>query len=180
MSANSNVMPLEVTIRAGVPSDAERLAVLAAQVWLHTYATAGISAVIAHYVLSELSVSKFLACLSRENLTVLVAEVDENIVGYALVNVGVLCPAGSPTVEMVSLYVQAHFARKGIGSLLLQESKALALRQAGSSAIWLTVNAKNWPAIAFYQKHGMFKTGTAYFELGGEKHENLVLVSASA
>ena len=172
-------MPLAATIREGIPADAERLAVLATQVWLHTYATEGISAVIARYVLSELSVSKFVACLAQESSTVLVAELDENIVGYAIVNTGVACPSGSPTVEVASLYVQEHFARKTIGSSLLRQSRQVALRRTGSSAIWLMVNAQNWPAIAFYQKHGLVKTGTAYFELGGDKHENHVLVSAS-
>ena len=170
-------MRTEVTIREGTPADAERLAVLATQVWLHTYATDGISSVIARYVLSELSVSKFTAMLLQENSTVLVAQIDVNIVGYAVVNMDVPCPSGSPTVEVASLYVQEHFARKAIGSSLFQQSRQLALRRTGSSAIWLMVNVQNWPAIAFYQKHGLVKTGTAYFELGGEKHENHVLVS---
>lgn len=173
-------MPFETIIREGVPSDAERLAVLATQVWLHTYATDGVSRVIARYVLSELSVNKFQACLLRESSTVLVAEVSENILGYAVVNFGVPCPSGSPTVEVASLYVQEHFARKGIGSSLLFESQRVACRRTGNSAIWLMVNAENWRAIAFYEKHGFRKTGTAYFELGGEKHENHVLVSSSA
>ncbi len=178
-TANSKPMSSEATIREGVPADAERLAVLATQVWLHTYATDGISTVIASYVLSELSVSKFTAMLLQENSTVLVAQIDVNIVGYAVVNLGVQCPSGSPTVEVASLYVQEHFARKTIGSSLLRQSRQVALRRTGSSAIWLMVNAQNWPAIAFYQKHGLVKTGTAYFELGGDKHENHVLVSAS-
>ena len=176
-TANSKPMSSEATIREGVPADAERLAVLATQVWLHTYATDGISTVIARYVLSELSVSKFLDCLARESSTVLVAEIDLNIVGYALVTMDVPCPSGSPMVELASLYVQEHFARQAIGSSLLLQSQALALRRTGSSAIWLMVNAQNWPAIAFYEKHGLVKTGTAFFELGGEKHENHVLVS---
>jgi len=173
-------MPLEATIRQGVSSDAERLSVLAAQVWLHTYATDGISAVIARYVSSELSVDKFLAILAREHSTVLIAEADENILGYAVINVDAPCPSGSSTVELASLYVQEHFIRKGIGSSLLLESRHVALRRVGGSAIWLMVNAENWPAMAFYNRHGFVKTGIAYFELGGEKYENHVLVSADA
>jgi diamine N-acetyltransferase len=77
------------------------------------------------------------------------------------------------------LYVQEHFAGKGIGSSLLMESRRVAHRRVESSTIWLKVYARNFPAIAFYQKHGLVKTGTAYFELGGEKHENHVLVSTT-
>jgi ribosomal protein S18 acetylase RimI-like enzyme len=173
-------MPLEATIREGAPYDAERLAVLATQVWLHTYATDGISAVIARYVLSEFSVDKFLALFSQTRSTVLIAEVGENIVGYAIVNVDAVCPTGSSTVELASLYVQEPFVRKAIGSSLLLASRHVARRRAGSSVIWLTVNAQNEPAKAFYEKHGLVKTGISYFELGGEKHENYVLVSAEA
>ena len=39
-------------VRLGVAEDAGRLAVLVAQVWLHTYATDGISPEIAAYVLA--------------------------------------------------------------------------------------------------------------------------------
>ncbi len=172
-------MPIKPTIRHAIPADAECLAVLATQVWLHTYATDGISTVIAQYVLAEFSATKFAAVLAQAHSTVLVAEVNGHTVGYALVHTGVACAADGPCVEVASLYVQAHFAGKGLGSALLCECQQLALQRTGSSALWLTVNAKNYPAIAFYKKHGLAQTGTAYFELGGEKHENHVLVSAS-
>jgi diamine N-acetyltransferase len=175
-SPAANATHLEPVFRQANLADAERLSVLASQVWLHTYATDGISPVIARYVLDEFSVSKFATTLTQENSTVLVAEVDANIVGYGLVNVGSACPAGDSSVEVASLYVQEHFARQGIGSALLRECQQLALQHTGSSAFWLTVNAENFPAIAFYSKHGLVKTGTAYFELGGEKHENHVMV----
>jgi ribosomal protein S18 acetylase RimI-like enzyme len=164
-------------IREGAASDAERLSVLATQVWLHTYATDGIDAVIARYVLSELGVDKFEHLLAQERVTVLVAEIGPNIVGYAVVDADARCPSANCTVEVVSLYVQEHFARKGIGSSLLAASRNVAQRSVGSATIWLKVYAQNWPAIAFYRKHGLVKAGTAYFELGGEKHENHVLVS---
>lgn len=48
-------------IRSGRPGDARRLAVLATQVWLHTYATDGVTDEISAYVLSEFTVERFLA-----------------------------------------------------------------------------------------------------------------------
>ncbi len=166
-----------LSIRMGALADVNCLAALATQVWLHTYATDGISPAIAHYVSSEFNVSKFATILMQEKSAVLVAEVHGNTVGYALVNVDAPCLSGSSTVEVVSLYVQAHFARRGIGAALLRECQQVAHRRTGSAGIWLTVNAQNLPAIAFYAKHGMVKTGTAYFELGGENHENHVMAS---
>ncbi len=172
-------MPVKTTIRHAIAADAECLAALATQVWLHTYATDGISCAIARYVLAEFSATKFSAVLAQEHSTVLLAETNGHAVGYALANLGVACPAGGPSVEVASLYVQAHFARRGIGSVLLRECQQLALQRTGSAAIWLTVNAKNYPAIAFYKAHGLVQTGTANFELGGGKHENHVLVGTS-
>lgn len=172
-------MSAEPVIREGVASDAERIAVLATQVWLHTYATDGIDTVIARYVLAELSVAPFVDLLAQNSITTLVAEIGENIVGYAVVDVDAKCPSANCAVEVVSLYVQEHFAGKGIGSSLLAESRRVAVRRAGSSIIWLKVYAQNFPAIAFYRKHGFVKSGIAYFELGGEKHENHVLVSTT-
>jgi diamine N-acetyltransferase len=171
-------MPVKPVLRPATPTDAECLAVLA-QVWPHTYATAGISPVIARYVLSEFSVSKFATILTQTDSTVLVAEVDGSTVGYALVHVDAPCPSGSGVgVELASLYVQAHFARQGIGATLFRTCQQLAQQRTGSAALWLTVNANNLPALAFYARQGLVKTGTAYFELGGERHENHVLVSA--
>jgi hypothetical protein len=55
---------MRLDIRSGRSEDANRLAVLAAQVWLHTYATGGITADIAEYVLHELTPEKYLALLN--------------------------------------------------------------------------------------------------------------------
>lgn len=164
----------------GCSDDAQCLAALATQVWLHTYATDGISPLIARYVFDEFSANKFTAILTQANSTVLIAEINGNTVGYALVNVDAPCPSGGSTAEVVSLYVQEHFARQGIGTALLKQCQQAALSRTGSADIWLTVNAKNLPALAFYATQGLTKTGTAYFELGGEKHENHVMRSRPA
>lgn len=75
-------------VRAARQSDAERLAVLAIQVWLHTYCTNGINEDVAQYVLSELTVEKFLDRLKQPENKVLVAEREEWLVGFAAVRFG--------------------------------------------------------------------------------------------
>lgn len=77
----SNVMRLNPRIRIGLRTDAENLAALAIQVWLHTYATDGISSIISHYVLSEFTSEMFLALLRSTSATVLVAETNTNLIG---------------------------------------------------------------------------------------------------
>lgn len=167
-------------IRAGLPGDASRLAVLASQVWLHTYAADGITNEIAQYVLSELTVEKFSASLGEPESCLLVAEYDECIAAFAAVKFGALCPTGAgAVVELQTLYVQEHYIGHGIGRSLLQAAEAKAREQSGSS-LWLTVNAKNARAIAFYTRQGYAKVGTTYFVLGQDRHENHVLVGGDA
>ncbi len=167
-------------IRSGVPGDAENLTALAMQVWLQTYATEGISSTISSYVLSEFTVARFQALLSAESSVVFIAEVGKNLVGYAVVSVDTPCPEPtSAKVELATLYIQAPFAGKGVGSSLLRQAESWA-RQEKNSSVWLTVNSRNVRAIAFYTKHQYRQLGITYFALGHEKHENLVLVSPNA
>ena len=166
--------------RSAQHTDAANLAALAVQVWLHTYATEGISSTISSYVLSEFTAERFEVRLSDPSYAVLVAETSGNLVGYATVCTGAVCPEHpSAKAELVTLYVQEHFVGRGVGSSLLKEAELHAKQLAGSS-LWLTVNCKNSRAIAFYAKHAYAPIGISYFRLGGEDHENLVLVGRDA
>jgi ribosomal protein S18 acetylase RimI-like enzyme len=167
-------------IRIGRSEDANRLAVLAAQVWLHTYATSGITADIAEYVLRELTPEKYLAAVNDPTGQVFVAEIGESLVGLAVVKFGIPCPEGNySSTELQTLYVQEHFVGCGAGKSLLRAAEAEA-RQRSNGVLWLTVNAKNVRAIAFYAHQGYTKVGTTYFVLGEGRHENHVLIGAKA
>jgi ribosomal protein S18 acetylase RimI-like enzyme len=147
---------------------------------LHTYATGGINGDIAQYVLSELTPERYLALLNEPTIHLIVAEHNESLVGVAVVKFGVQCPAGARSAaELQTLYVQEHFIGQGVGKALLQAAEAKARKQSGS-ALWLTVNAKNTRAIAFYEHRGYSKVGTAYFVLGEGRHENHVLIGRDA
>ena len=168
-------------IRTGEVEDADRLAVLATQVWLHTYATEGISDEISKYVLSELTPAKFVESMHAPSRRVFVAAQGENLVGLAVVKCEEPCPAeGNPsTAELQTLYVQEHFIGTGIGASLLEAAESWA-RERASCALWLTVNARNSRAISFYLRHAYAKIGTAYFVLGTGRYENHVLVGPDA
>lgn len=167
-------------IRTGSSEDANRLAVLAAQVWLHTYATDGITADIAEYVLRELTPEKFLHTLNAQSSQVFVAESGASLVGLAVVKFDTACPSVDySSAELQTLYVQAHFIGQGVGKLLLRAAQAEA-RQRSNGVLWLTVNAKNAKAVDFYAQQGYKKVGTTYFVLGEGRHENHVLIGADA
>jgi ribosomal protein S18 acetylase RimI-like enzyme len=147
---------------------------------LHTYAADGITHDIAQYVLSELTIERFSATLGEPHTTLLVAEHGECLVGFAALRFGALCPSvAGPTIELETLYVQEHFIGHGIGKSLLQAAE-VCVRDRSTFPLWLTVNAKNARAIAFYARQGYSKVGTTYFVLGEGRHENHVLVGGHA
>ena len=169
-------LPSGYVIRQGLRADAENLAALAIQVWLHTYATAGITPTISRYVLSEFTPERFEALLTNASATVLVGEANTNLIGYAVLNFGASCPESrNSEAELATLYVQEHFIGKGVGSALLESAEALAIQRT-ANPLWLTVNAKNSHAIAFYVRRGYTSLGVTYFKLGNESHKNLVLI----
>ena len=163
------------TIRPGSSTDAASIAALGMQVWLHTYATDGISPVIAEYVLEEFTAAKLGRLLEDPGATIHVAEIDGHLVGYVVVHHGVECAEAGSTTEVATLYVQEHFIRRGIGRALLHAAQAEARLRTGSRRVWLTVNIHNANAIGFYDSEGFIRVGTAYFELGGERYENHLL-----
>jgi len=169
-------MELFQQIRIGRPADAERLSVLATQVRLHTHATDGVDGLVAGYVRSALSAETFEATLSSPAMAVLVAARGDHLLGFAVVDFEARCAdAAASTAELKTLYVQEHHLGRGVGRALLNAAEALARKRA-DSPLWLTVNAQNARAIAFYQRQGYMKVGTAYFALGEGRHENHVLI----
>lgn len=163
-------------IRVGTPSDADCLSVLATQVWLHTYATDGITDVIAQYILAELTPTKMVASLSDPDTCFFVVEYKRGLVGFATIKFGVPCPGEfGPGVELQTLYVQEHFVGFGVGKSLLHTATAKTLEQP-NLPLWLTVNAKNTHAIAFYERQGFSRISSTFFVLGQERHENYLLI----
>ena len=169
-------MERRFAIRPGEPADAGPLSVLATQVWTHTYATDGISNEIADYLLSALAPASFAAMLIDAATQVLVASHRDHCIGLAVVHVESPCPCdGDLLAELRTLYVQEHRMGEGVGSALLDAASVVARERVGR-ALWLTVNARNDHAIAFYARRGYVRIGTADFVLGNARHENHVLV----
>lgn len=160
--------------RPAAMGDAANLAALSAQVWLHTYARSGLRHALSNYVLTELTEGKFLDGLQNDRQMFIVCETDVHLVGYIRLDFDAPCPSRIDiSTEIMTLYVQAHFLRRGIGAGLLEQALAVC-RQRGISDVWLMANHENATAIAFYQRHGFQHSGSKLFELGSERHENFI------
>jgi ribosomal protein S18 acetylase RimI-like enzyme len=168
-------MLFEPTLRSAVVSDAESLSALGIQVWLHTYATQGVRANIAQYVLAEFTPEYFRATIGGSDNHLVVAEHCNNLLGYSLVKMDNICPGRQhPSAELDSLYIQEHFTGLGVGTKLLYESEKIAERH--GEKLWLTVNAENKRGIAFYRQREYQEVGVDYFDLDSERHKNYVFI----
>jgi ribosomal protein S18 acetylase RimI-like enzyme len=163
-------------IRPARAEDAHNLAALAIQVWLHTYATDGIREALSRYVLAEFTPARFLERIADPDRLLLVAEDGIHLLGYAGLDFAAAPEAGAGArTELATLYVQEHFAGRGIGGRLLAAAAEAASGRRGSPALWLSVYHRNDRALAFYRKQGFTERGAFDFEFGGERHRNLVL-----
>ena len=164
-----------VTLRPATEADALCLGVLATQVFLDTYAFAGITDEVATEVRTAFATDAFRDTLTRSSTFVTIAERGEALVGFAQSTIGVahpLAPTGSQA-ELDRLYVQEPFVRQGIGSLLLKNHEALTANR-GVSVLWLSPWIGNHRALRFYAKHGYRDYGLVYFQMGQSKIENRV------
>lgn len=164
-----------LSIRTARQEDAARIAVLGAHVWVHTYAAAGVSEVIAQYVLTTFTTERILTLVNDPDTVLLVAEADGNLAGYIVIRLG--AQLADVPVEIETLYVQASFSGRGIGSALLTHASGIAEERTGNRSFWLCVNSQNAKAISFYHSRGMTQEGITYFELGGIQHENKIMVA---
>ena len=145
--------------------------------FLDTYAMDGIRPSLAREVLHHLSTGAIARSLADPAKVFLVAERAGHLIGFAELTIGAthLCAGPGATVELGRLYVQRAFAGKGVGTMLLARSEALA-RARGARSLWLTAWVGNRRALAFYARRGYVDAGATMYEFEGEAYENRVLV----
>jgi ribosomal protein S18 acetylase RimI-like enzyme len=170
-----NTEDSEISLRAAADADALRLGVLATQVFLDTYAFAGITEEVANEVREAFSTEAFSALLKRKSTFITVAVRGNSLIGFSQTTIGAaqsLAPAGVQA-ELERLYVQEPFTRGGIGSLLLQNLENLAATH-GATVLWLSPWVGNLRALRFYAKHGYKDFGLVFFHMGQQRIENRV------
>ncbi len=135
---------------------------------------------IGDFIAEHLSVDAFRAHLANPDHAVLVAVVDDRLLGYALVKLGppedpdvrAAVPDG-PWCELSKLYVHPDGHGSGAARALLDAVEQEA-RQASAATLWLGVNQLNERANAFYAKQGLEVVGTRHFVVGGQVEADFV------
>jgi [ribosomal protein S18]-alanine N-acetyltransferase len=109
---------------------------------------------------SRRSLREFLRAPHRP---VIVATIDHDLAGYALVSLR----KRSQAARIYSIAVEVRYSRRGVGRALLQACEKYA-RAHGREALTLEVRYDNAPAIALYEKSGFRQFGEHedYYEDG--------------
>lgn len=85
--------------------------------------------------------------------TVILANVDDEAVGFALVRVVPSVLYAAPHAELTELYVMEEFRQRGIASGLIAFTEKVAV-QKGARSILVQTGDDNLSALALYKKHG--------------------------
>lgn len=172
---SAQVEATSAQLRAAVPGDALCLSVLAMQVFLHTYATRGVTPALAREAKTNYCESLFAAALQDTSTHLWVAEQAGHLLGFVQLQLGAkhALVEGQQPAQLIRLYVQEHFVGQGLGARLLAQAEQLA-RQAGARVLWLTAWEYNWRARQFYQHKNYHDCGQTHYVFEDEAHPNRV------
>ncbi len=163
-----------MTLRAPRKSDASSIAAISIEVWIGTYLKRGVSAFFADYALNEFTTLKTQALLADPTQFILVSENEDGIDGFIRVSSGHKSPVSNCSeMEISTFYIQPRHHGKGIGSQLLHAALQYC-REKKAESVWLTTNAQNAPAIAFYLAQGFEHVGETHFQIEDEGYLNNV------
>lgn len=174
------------TLRHAAAADAARLTRFAQSAFMDTFGPDNTPEDMAAYVGEAFSEAAQRAEIADPRVTVLIAEQQGDLAGYAMLRDGD-APApvraaldgdavASPTraIEIVRLYAGQRWLGAGIGPALMQRCLDEAAAR-GRQVVWLGVWERNARAIAFYRRWGFADVGAQSFRLGGDLQTDRIM-----
>lgn len=168
----------EISFRYARPKDAHVLSELQAHTFWETYHTSDqleLKYIRAH-IDSTFNLEKTRADLAGERTIFLLAEIADEVIGYAR-----LLPesprtevSGRKPLEISRIYLLKEFWGRRLGSILLKRCFSEAEKQL-CDVIWLSVWQYNERAIAFYKKYGFRTVGSHIFDLASSEQTDLIM-----
>jgi diamine N-acetyltransferase len=167
---------IEMKLRYGNIHDATILSELGAKTFYDTFARDNTPENISLYMKKSFSIEIQLNELSRPDIIFLIAELEEEPVGYAKLKMNSEDQAvkGTNLIEIERIYASQKYIGKGIGRELMKACISEA-RQRECDKVWLGVWEKNHRAIDFYAKWGFKEVGTHIFMLGNDPQRDFVM-----
>jgi GNAT superfamily N-acetyltransferase len=179
MSMASTTDTARFTIRQADPSDASALAAFAAEAFADTFGMDNTPEDMAAYLAQAFGEVQQRAELSDPACTVLLAEREGGLMGYAMLRDGA-APSGATGIaagsamEIARLYAGQRWIGTGVGAALMQRCIDLAASRA-RRWIWLGVWERNARAIAFYARWGFADVGSQHFQLGADRQTDRIM-----
>jgi GNAT superfamily N-acetyltransferase len=163
-------------IRRADVTDAGLLAELGARTFSDAFAADNKAEDMAAYLAASFSPAKQAEEIVDTRSTYLVAEIDNEAVGYAQLYAGVTpeCVTGTTPVELVRFYVVARWHGRGVSAALMRACIDEA-RRAGHQTLWLGVWEHNGRAQAFYRKWSFHEVGEHVFQLGSDPQTDVLM-----
>ena len=135
----------------------------------------------AAFIAGNLTTEHFATYLADPARDLLVADADGELVGYTMLvagepyaaEVAAVVPL-RPTVELSKCYVLPGRHGGGVAGTLMAASLDAA-RARDAAGVWLGVNGENLRAQAFYRRSGFEVVGERTFQVGDQRHHDLVL-----
>lgn len=173
----SSLAPTSLRLRRATAADAARLATLAATTFHDTFAADNDPADMAAYAAAAFGEAQQRAELLDADVTVLFAERERGIAGYAMLREGAApaCVAERDALEVARLYAVRAAIGTGVGAALMRACVDEAHAR-GRRALWLGVWERNARAIAFYERAGFRDCGAQPFLLGRDRQTDRVMV----
>ena len=172
----SGALTTDITIRRATPADAARLASFAATAFADTFGADNRPEDMVAYLAGAFGEARQRAEIEHPGHTVLLAEKDGELVGYAMLRDGQVAAAveGGTAIEIARLYAGKRWIGAGIGGRLMQRclDEAWAREKA---VVWLAVWERNARAMAFYRRWGFADVGSQSFQLGGDLQSDRVM-----
>lgn len=167
---------MNLTIRNGAPSDAARLAELAAGTFHDTFAPHNDPKDLALYLTEAYGAIQQGQELADPNVTTLLVEAGDQLVAYAQLRRGAVpeCVTGDAPMELWRFYVAREHHGQGIAQQLMRRVE-LEAHQARARTLWLGVWEHNERAKAFYGKHAFVDVGSHVFVLGNDPQTDRIM-----
>lgn len=157
-----------VNVRFMMPADATDVAKVHVATWQETY-----RGIMPQHVLNSLSVSDRATALHRKlrrpsPVRHFVAEIGEEIVGFAIVGPSRDEDSSNDDAELIALYVHPGAQRRGVGQALLARAKGAA-KEMGCRRLVLWVLKNNNAARTFFRHNGLRQESTrGTYRIAGE------------
>ncbi len=170
-----------VTIRQATAADGQLLADLGSSTFAETFARDNTPENMSEYLAAAFSLDQIASELADELATFLIAEIDGQAVGYAMLHAGALPheASGDKPIELVRIYVDGKWHGRKVGATLMQACIDVS-RAKGHRTLWLGVWEHNARALAFYRKWEFEPFGEHIFQLGKDPQNDILMARVIA